>query len=55
MNGPQHRKADYKIEVLIPNDISDPLNLMQNDNDEEYDASFNKKKFRPRKRTHNHR
>jgi len=52
---PKHRKADYKIEVLIPNDISDPLNLMQNDNDEEYDASFNKKKFRPRKRTHNHR
>lgn len=52
---PKHRKAEYKIEVLIPKNISDPLNLMQDDNDEDYDASFNKKKSRPRKRIHNHR
>ena len=52
---PKHRKAEYKIEVLIPNNISDPLNLMQNDNDDDYDASFNKKKSRHRKRNHNHR
>ncbi len=41
---PKHRKAEYKIQVLVPPNISDPLNLMQNDNDEEYDASFRKKK-----------
>ena len=52
---PKHRKAEYKIEVLIPNNISDPLNLMQDDNDDDYDASFNKKKSRHRKRNHNHR
>ena len=28
---PKHRKAEYKIEVLIPPDISDPLNLMNAD------------------------
>ena len=50
---PKHRKAEYKIEVLIPNDISDPLNLMHGDDDDEYDASFNKKKVRHRKRNHN--
>jgi len=52
---PKHRKAEYKIEVLIPKNISDPLNLMQDDNDDDYDASFNKKKSRHRKRNHNHR
>lgn len=51
---PKHRKAEYKIEVLIPTNISDPLNLMQNDNDDEYDASFNKKKSRHRKRYNHH-
>lgn len=50
---PKHKKAEYKIEVFIPPNISDPLNLMQDDNDDEYDASFNKKKSRPRKRNHN--
>jgi len=52
---PNYRKAEYKIEVLIPNNISDPLNLMQDDNDDDYDASFNKKKSRHRKRNHNHK
>ena len=28
---PKHRKAEYKIEVLIPPNISDPLNLMNAD------------------------
>lgn len=51
---PKHRKAEYKIEVLIPTNISDPLNLMQNDNDDEYDASFNKKKSRHRRRYNHH-
>ena len=50
---PKHKKAEYKIEVFIPPNISDPLNLMKDDNDDEYDASFNKKKSRPRKRNHN--
>ena len=50
---PKHRKAEYKIEVLIPNDISDPLNLMHGGDDDDYDASFNKKKVRHRKRNHN--
>jgi 7SK snRNA methylphosphate capping enzyme len=51
---PKHRKAEYKIEVFIPPNISDPLNLMQDDiNDDEYDASFKQKKSRPRKRNHN--
>ena len=50
---PKHRKAEYKIEVLIPNDISDPLNLMHGGDDDDYDASFNKKKSRHRKRNHN--
>ena len=50
---PKHRKAEYKIEVFIPPNISDPLNLMQDDNDDDYDASFNKKKSRHRKRNHN--
>ena len=49
---PKHKKPEYKIEVLIPPNISDPLNLMRDDNDDEYDASFNKKKTRPRKRNH---
>ncbi len=48
---PKHRKAEYKIEVLIPPNISDPLNLMQDDNDDDYDASFSKKKTRHRKRS----
>ena len=32
---PKHRKAEYKIEVLIPPNISDPLNLMNADACEE--------------------
>ena len=28
MPTPMHRKAEYKIEVLIPPNISDPLNLV---------------------------
>ena len=50
---PKHKKAEYKIEVFIPPNISDPLSLMQDGNDDDYDASFNKKKTRPRKRNHN--
>ena len=44
---PKHKKAEYKIEVFIPPNISDPLSLMQDGNDDDYDASFNKKKTRP--------
>jgi hypothetical protein len=29
MPTPKHRKAEYKIEVLIPPNISDPLNLVK--------------------------
>ena len=32
---PKHRKPEYKIEVLIPPNISDPLNLMNADACEE--------------------
>ena len=35
---PKHRKAEYKIEVLIPPNISDPLNL--NNTSEEYESNL---------------
>ena len=53
---PTHRKEDYKIEVLIPLNISDPLNLnAANDDDSDYEAKLispqvKKKKIRHRKR-----
>ena len=39
---PKHRKAEYKIEVLIPPNISDPLNLMNADalEDGEYESKL---------------
>ena len=38
---PKHRKAEYKIEVLIPPNISDPLNLMNADQIEgEYESQL---------------
>merc|ERR1712083_1184626 len=51
---PKHRKEEYKIEVLIPPNISDPLNLNAED-DSDYEAKLispivRKKKVRHRKR-----
>jgi len=50
---PKHRKTEYKIEVLIPPNISDPLNL--NEDDSDYESKLvspmsKKRKLRPRKR-----
>merc|ERR1719510_2629292 len=50
---PKHRKEEYKIEVLIPPNISDPLNLNAED-DSDYEAKLispivRKKKVRHRK------
>jgi len=37
---PKHRKAEYKIEVLIPPNISDPLNLNCNVDEGEYEKQL---------------
>ena len=37
---PKHRKAEYKIEVLIPPNISDPLNLNCGVDENEYEAKL---------------
>ena len=55
---PKHRKAEYKIEVLIPPNITDPLNLNSGVDENEYAATLasnnpvnvRRKKFRYRKR-----
>ena len=51
---PKHRKEEYKIEVLIPPNISDPLNLNADD-DSDYESKLisplvKRKKIRHRKR-----
>ena len=50
---PKHRKAEYKIEVLIPPNITDPLNLNSGVDENEYAAKLasnnpvvRRKKFR---------
>ena len=59
---PKHRKAEYKIEVLIPPNISDPLNLNAKIDENEYESQLispginlhgKRKKFRYRKRRNN--
>ncbi len=37
---PKHRRAEYKIEVLIPPNISDPLNLNAAVEEGEYEAQL---------------
>ena len=48
---PKHRKAEYKIEVLVPPNISDPLNLMNADAGDIGSSAQGGKKPRLRKRT----
>lgn len=47
---PKHRKAEYKIEVLIPTNISDPLNLMTNQDEDFEFKKKNRSRHRKRKR-----
>ncbi|CAB4055239.1 MEPCE [Lepeophtheirus salmonis] len=46
---PKHRKAEYKIRVLIPPNITDPLNLNAGVDEKEYESRL-RKKIRHRKR-----
>eukprot|EP00096_Caligus_rogercresseyi_P006674 TRINITY_DN23383_c0_g1_i1.p1 TRINITY_DN23383_c0_g1~~TRINITY_DN23383_c0_g1_i1.p1 ORF type:complete len:849 (+),score=265.59 TRINITY_DN23383_c0_g1_i1:44-2590(+) len=46
---PKHRKAEYKIRVLIPPNITDPLNLNAGVDEREYESRL-RKKIRHRKR-----
>lgn len=58
---PKHRKAEYKIEVLIPPNISDPLNLNGDKTEQEFESELispvpKRKRYRkPRPRNPKHK